>query len=311
MKFGDDSVEKDFHTSAIRQVECLDSKESHSESAVAQFVSLDEDGVIVFWITSEVILESESTLSLSLRRGSKVALIQTKRIDLTREVMRCLTKKLPDKGSKIFSGMKSFVHCMEDDPTAILFASGADVYRISRSGQFLQPFKFSSSRQNQIWVSEITSLGSFACDGINASLFLTGRSDGKVELYSLKNEIPIHSWSLSSFSSDASDDIRVLSIVPIRNSLSFYVVVAAGTIYEFDLLTNLYHPIRSTKVPLPLMGGRGHVAIAEFKRHESKMAIVSSSRDYIFTVGAMNQQNSAKSISDKDFNDFLQQFKPS
>lgn len=310
IRYGEESLDQDIHNSGVSQVECLDSTAStQNGTSLAQFVSLDEDGILLFWITSEVNRDSESDLSLHLRRGSRVALIKTKKIDLTQEMARCLSRKL-----KMFHGANSVVHCSADDPSAVLYVCGQEVFRISRSGQVLQPARYlpfdnQNSTESKKWFSEISAIASFVCDGFRCSLFITGRSDGKVELYCLKHEFPVISWSLSSFLPDSSLAAGgVLSIFTLRNTVIFFVISTTGWMYEFNLLINLQRPIRSQKLARSLPRTSRFISLSEFRREEGKLAITSSD-ETTFTIGSINQLNRMKTITEQEFNDFISTFK--
>lgn len=268
---GDDDI---LHTSPISHLESIDFDEnfSFSTARASQFVSLDEGGCAIFWITNE----RQETVQENLRRSpwGKVFLLATRQIELKFTFSSQLHTK-PDKAKgsikdfldtkcPVFQSAGCMLAAIPTDSSSILISSvDGTVYRYSRSGELVAPNSFrrmaSATTIQKPTAAEIRSsqhiksYQQITCMVVRSytpnsdlELLLVGRSDGSIDLFNLKDEFPIFSWSnLSNTDKLGQCGIKFITWL---NELQFLVVNENGMSYFFDLRENSFQAILSERL---------------------------------------------------------------
>jgi hypothetical protein len=160
-----------FHVSAIKRVECLDngtssSSSSSSSSSLAQFVTLDESGLAIFWITSESSSSFNASANqnqgsnINMRLGSKMTLIRTRQLLLfqphTKELSSASSLFLSSAQSNtpsssllydsVYQQQEINIAIIPNDISSFIVSCSCDLFLLSRlGGNSTESMKFTSN----------------------------------------------------------------------------------------------------------------------------------------------------------------------
>lgn len=262
----------------VVQIESIGFNSSNHASSMlssSQFVTLDEFGTVLFWVTSEEV-ELSSRFEENLKRSpwGKMTLLPTKSFSpqslqqLKQLSGNSLNQKLSNHRFYNSVPQVNVLGVISDDSSSFLLSDNlGHFHRISRTGQVCSPNSFNrkveilkSSGEGELIASydKVTvistrpTLWSTPKDEVdNGSLVLVGRENGTLDLFQLQEPFPIHTWSLTTLSAAqrlkvANDKIsnEIVCIKWLQYARSAFMVIdSCGIFYYFDLLHDFYHPI--------------------------------------------------------------------
>jgi len=227
------------HSGRILQIESLDSLNTFDDAniftfAASQFITLDEFGTIIFWVSSESFSASHVEENLKQSPWGKVVLLPTKCISLSPSIYELkyssndrqpVVKKQSAtnnlRGEFVTSSYCTLGTIANDFSSFLLSDAFGQLHRISRTGQISFPSIYSRRGNSeeincQLKKNSSQIIHSFekvtviaARLPINfqqkpivdiAELVLVGRENGNLDLFQLEDEVPIHTWVLSAMS---------------------------------------------------------------------------------------------------------------
>jgi hypothetical protein len=223
-----------FHFSAVKRIECLDNEATlSSSSSLAQFVSIDETGLAIFWITSEssssFLTSADRNLesNINMRLGSKMMLIKTRQLHVFHSRNNDLSfssSLFPSTGRassirscSLLSGSgfheeEISIGIIPNDASSFVVSCSSNLFLVSRvSGSTSEPMVFTSSIPSHKLSSSTKSISSLTVLSMNLDhetnkgivyevippLFIVGRNDCTLELFRVDQSSPIHSWSIT------------------------------------------------------------------------------------------------------------------
>lgn len=292
------------HTTGIVQIESLGGKNNvgsgGNNATVSQFVSLDEAGVLIFWVTHE---QGEGGIE-NLRRSpwSRVSLIPTRKLSSNKQSLSSNPsavntksgRRRDDSSSAISSLFGDNSQPLKLDNTAVITSLQGDgsillgdlkgqIKHLSRIGEAPAPKLFDRSHVSTV-VETNTSMSSSSsgpnlefcpkvtCMSLRESsseqgILLVGRSDDTVDLFTLDSSSPLLTWSLG-----------VAPIVHLAwidfSPASFLVVDGRGGLHHFDLLMDLYRPFRTESLGLKTPLVSRTVDISQQRSHVDSVYLV-------------------------------------
>lgn len=290
------------HTTGIVQIESIGGSNKvggGGNATVSQFVSLDEAGVLIFWVTHE---QGEGGIE-NLRRSpwSRVSLIPTRKLASNRSSLSSNPsavntksgRRRDDTSAAISSLFGDTSQSLKLDNTAVITSLQGDgsillgdlkgqIKRLSRIGEAPAPKLFdrshvstiietntamaSSSSQNLEFCPKVTCMSLRECHS-EQGLLLVGRSDDTVDLFSLDASSPLLTWSLGS--------APIVHITWVDFSpASFLVVDGRGGLHHFDLFMDLYRPFRTESLGLTTPLVSRIVDISQQRSHVDYVYIV-------------------------------------
>lgn len=271
------------HSSAIVQIECLDvSEDSHVFSPVAQFVSLDEFGILVFWVTSES--ASSFQPNVHLRNGSSVSLLQTRK--LTSSGLHDLSLGWSKYSNSLFS-------LLPFDLSSLLVSACDDVLRISRHNQIFRPQKFvvnSDANHQNPSAHRISSILPVSVESLNDQfLFFVGRIDGSLSLYRIDQSLPLYTWDLNGVPpADSRKPSGIITLKWISHVTTLLVVLQCGVVYEFDFSAQFDKPLRFGSIENGGLHGQ-LLSISENKlSNEIKIGVLLQGSKAVFDIYPIN-----------------------
>ncbi|XP_061569103.1 cytoplasmic dynein 2 intermediate chain 1 [Cololabis saira] len=209
--------------------------EEESSGLSFQLASLDESGVLNFWVVLELPKSNEagSTTDLGLRPGGKVKLLHSSSL-LTAERVKCrdamktgslqtqLLKFLPSNSNHFFIGTNMGV-----------------VNHGTSHGVKALP-KFYRFQETEVLPVDVTSID---FSPFRPHLFLVGCGDGSIRLHAVSREQPVAEWK----SSTAGEPVVSLQWTQTRMTV-FCVLDAASNLHIWDLLKNDTQPVVTEKM---------------------------------------------------------------
>ncbi len=265
------------HSSGVTCLEPIDfvNNSVTSFSRTSQFVSLDEGGIVIFWITNE----RQNILNENLRRSpwGNVYLLATRQIELKFTSPRSFVGKFEkskvhssdflDLKHPIFRASNCVLASIPSDSTSILVGdTDGNVHRYGRSGEAISPSCFhrvnvvttvaTTTGDNEIQLKHhLKSFQRVTCIAVrpvtvksSMELMLVGRADGSMDLFQLGDEYPIFSWTMPKQKFDAAyNDMKWISWL---GELQFLAVTSHGFLYYFDLEEKVSEPYLSEKLPI-------------------------------------------------------------
>lgn len=207
------------HSSSIIQIEAIGDNVQNS-IAVSQFCSIDEHGLVIFWVTSEVSSQGNSDLKRS--PWGRVVLTPTKSMALqTTFIVPQITCGVLDVNSLLVAGWKG------------------ELCRMIRMGEVVGPKSYYSHNAD---LNHVTCVDiKVAATSSEAPLILVGRDSGVVDLYDVSKAFPIASWDIASLDKNASL-VRVILVKWMIDG-SFLAVSNKGLVACYNLLQDMYHPV--------------------------------------------------------------------
>ncbi|XP_033624364.1 WD repeat-containing protein 60-like isoform X1 [Asterias rubens] len=190
-----------------------------------QLASLDEQGVIQFWVVIELDQTDSagSSTDLGLVPSGKVKLIKSSAIVLDK-YNRKTSKAIQAKDMKLAL----------NDPSHFYVATDSGILHGSRHGDRVSPKYHRRSIAAPVNVVQLD----FSPFGL--PYFLAASTDGCICLYSLAFELPLLTWSSST------GDLPVVSISWSRSRPSvFYVVDVTSKVYVWELLVCQGGPVKT------------------------------------------------------------------
>lgn len=295
-----------------------------SAMSSSQFISLDQKGKVIFWLTQESsngLEDSQSALQIS--PWSNVTLVATKVLSSfgqnapssPRSSSRTATRA---KGVNNLLGEGSFLQPVPDESYLLCPEKDGKISKISRIGEPASPPMYSRAtttehievpkqkNSSQIdFPARVTcmALRSVARGSKYPPLMLVGRADGSVDLFQLDQQYPLLSWNMGNLLStrNMQSHITKQNIVHLRwlpfSRSSFVAIDGSGTLHHFDLLMDVYKPFRSESLGLQLSWKPGVVDISFPKSHVDTMHIACHDikRHFKIAVRPMNAAQSSGS----------------
>ncbi|CAE1245298.1 WDR60 [Acanthosepion pharaonis] len=207
-----------------RETETLVQKESFNTGFSCQLLSMDQSGLVNLWVIVELSSgdTSGSTVDLGLSPGSQIKLEHTSSINVHAAV----------RDSLFPTSISTQQLCLlPKDPNQIYISTDTGhVIHSVRLGS--QPYPRVHSPRKVTLSSVLSHVLSLDFSPFMAPCFLTGHSDGSVNLYHTSLECPVVTWLPSQTGSQ--------SIVSVRWSHSrptvFYALSDRSTVFVYDLL---------------------------------------------------------------------------
>jgi hypothetical protein len=292
------------HTTGIVQIESLGGNNNigsvGNNATVSQFVSLDEAGVLIFWVTHE---QGECGIE-NLRRSpwSRVSLVPTRRLSSNKQSLSAnpsavntksgrrrddssaaLSTLFGDTSQPLKLDNSAVITSLQGDGSILLGDLNGRIKRLSRIGEAPAPKIFdrthvstvveintamssSSSGQNMEFCPKVTCM-SLRESSSELGLLLVGRSDDTVDLFTLDSSSPLLTWSLG-----------VAPIVHVAwvdfSPASFLAVDGRGGLHHFDLLMDLYRPFRTESLSLTTRLTSLTVDISQQRSHVDSVYLV-------------------------------------
>lgn len=280
-------------TGCILSIESLDSSDSdkmNSTATSSQFVSVDEFGTVMFWVTNEIL--STTSIDENLRQSpwGRTILLATKCISIHNVQSFNQLKyngisssnnnnKQPRLLREDFMKLRHHaIATIPGDSSSLLFTgANGQLHRISRTGQSSFPCVYSRASNDEfssgvVGLSnaskQIMSYESITTVSVRppvvfhkkpsvdlAQLVLVGRENGSLDLFQLDSSQPIHSWVLTAVKTNGTDNSKLTNnIICIKwlqfAKSAFIVIDSDGTLFYFDLLHDFYHPIFAESIAL-------------------------------------------------------------
>jgi hypothetical protein len=266
-----DGEEDVVHNASVSQLESLDTLDCQSSVAMSQFVSLDESGVVIFWITSE----RQSALHNDLRQSpwGRVSLLPTRTISIGVTSQRLRSGTISNSLTA-FSSVES-VLAVDFSDSSFMFVgnSQGQVSKIGRSGEsqssvfhkMVSNTQVSSIKTNQSPLQlHLRSFQQVTCMAVNyvpsstltrpfnniLSLLLVGHDDGSLDLFHVDGEYPLSSWSLSSFDNGKMSKSPGVRSVFWMTEYVFLAIDTLGSCFVFDLYQSVDEPVHITKIDI-------------------------------------------------------------
>ncbi|XP_026148002.1 WD repeat-containing protein 60 isoform X2 [Mastacembelus armatus] len=210
-------------------VPLLDS-EDESSGLSFQLASLDEGGVLNFWVVVELPKANKagSPTDLGLRPGSKVKLLHSSSL-LTAE------RVLPRDAVKMGSMQTFQLKFLPTDHNHFFIGTNMGVVNHGTNHGLKAPPKFYRFREAEDRPVDVTSI--HFCP-FKPNMFLVGCGDGSIRLHDVSHEQPVAEWK----NSTAGEPVVSLQWAQTRPTV-FCVVDAASNLHIWDLLKNETDPV--------------------------------------------------------------------
>lgn len=264
------------HNAAIIQIQAFGegSRADTTSFTTSQFVSLDQGGKLIFWLTQDVSNDIANMQSLCCSPWGKVCLIATRSLQIGGHLSTSV-----EMNTNILLDHRPIVHASAESSTLLYAESGGKLSKLVRIGEPTAPKNFQRPTSSEIMQFEPDKVGSFekaksssishgaviTCVAIRSSnettdfgaLMLVGRVDGTIDLFQYDQQLPLLTWSLGSLLNNRNLKSAVLTpeIVQVRwlefSAASFLAIDSAGYIHHFDLLMDIYKPFRTESLGIP------------------------------------------------------------
>lgn len=244
-----DDLDDAQHIAGIVQIESLgEAAQRGFVGMTSQFVSLDEAGSVVFWVTSEVSQRGAEDLKRS--PWGRVLLSPTKQIHM----QHLLTQpSVSNKNLTWLSDVSSLIPkvvlaALPGDSSMVLVGGWrGEVAKAVRVGEAARPKIFQRTGANCAHVTCMSVRENV--DGQGCALVLIGREDGTVDLFQTDSPHPITSWNIGALDKASSSQTNKVVLVrwmqiPSVPAVSFVAVSECGSIAHYNLLQDLYHPVQ-------------------------------------------------------------------
>ncbi|KAK5601079.1 hypothetical protein CRENBAI_004525 [Crenichthys baileyi] len=224
-----------FVAGGLRPEVPLLASEEESSGLSFQLASLDESGVLNFWVVVELPKGNEagSPTDLGLRPGGKVKLLHSssllavqrpslKKAAKTRPFQTLLLKYHPTDSNQFFIG------------TNLGLVSHGTSHGLKAPPQF---YRFQEVEERTVDISSI-----HFCP-FSPNLFLVGCADGSIRLHLVSHDQPVAEW----MNSTAGEPVISLQWAQTRPAV-FCVLDAASNLHIWDLLKDDAHPVITEKI---------------------------------------------------------------
>lgn len=280
----ENNEDETLHAAGILQIEAIDETENQIALAASQFVSLDETGCLIFWVTTEQSFNDEN-----LRRSpwGKVSLTATRQLNFSsisgskgiHEKSNALSMFLESKQS-LFRGGGALGLIPQDAATLLVALENGNVKKVSRIGEPPNPslftrYEVTTDVSAETKTKEIKSFSPVKCISVQAldnetgaqPLIIVGRVDGSIDLFQMDSSFPILTWELSSIAQSSGQTLEPAAIKWITNS-SFIIIDSKSNVHLFDLSISLYKPIKADSLEMKQM------ALLDVSKAKSKLDVM-------------------------------------
>lgn len=263
----------------------------------SQFVSLDQTGKVVFWVTQDAKAEDEQNI-LRVSPWSNVVLIPTKSIACVSDRGTQVSPRISSRSKAVGSlwlDYDSFLLPMPDDSCLLFPERDGRVSKIVRIGEPTTPPVYSRSivtdqveanvqtPKAQMDFASLVTCVAVRPTPTNSSLpdlMVIGRCDGSIDLFQLDQQYPVISWNVGNLLTARSvgptnlknQKIILLKWLPFCET-SFLALDGNGTLHHFDLMMDIYKPFRSESLGLPVKLSTRTVSVSFPKSHVNSMHI--------------------------------------
>ncbi|XP_059182754.1 cytoplasmic dynein 2 intermediate chain 1 isoform X2 [Centropristis striata] len=209
--------------------------EEESSGLSFQLASLDETGVLNFWVVVELPKADEagSLTDLGLRPGGKVKLLHSSHL-LTAE------RVSPRDAVKTGPLETLLLKFLPTDSNHFFIGTNMGLVNHETSHGLKAPPKFYRFQEPGVRPVEVTSIH---FSPFRQHLFLVGCGDGTIRLHAVSHEQPVAEWK----NSPASEPVVSLQWTQTRPSV-FCVLDAASNLHIWDLLKNDTEPVVTEKL---------------------------------------------------------------
>lgn len=284
---GDDDV---LHSCAVSHLESMDFDIEFSSmtARTSQFVSIDESGVVIFWITNE----QPNSLQENLRRSpwGKVFMLPTRQIELNFSFPKQILQKgekgrgamrgLLDAKTSVFRNTNCLLAPIPTDSTSILVSAfDGTLFRYGRSGELIPPNRFhrisclasikqSNNNEDQL-KTLFKSFQQISCIAVRPAttkseleLVLIGRADGSIDLFHLNDEFPICTWNTQLQEKKMEKSCFEIKNIFWLSEIQFLAIDANGMVYLFDLRQSAFQAILSEKLDVDVNMWQSSIAVS-------------------------------------------------
>ncbi|XP_029001560.1 cytoplasmic dynein 2 intermediate chain 1 [Betta splendens] len=231
------SVEVVFSSAAggLRPEVPLAASEEELSGLSFQLASLDENGVLNFWVVVDLPKANEagSPTDLGLRPGSKVKLLHSSSL-LT------VDRGSPRDPTKIGPLQTVHLKFLPTDSNHFFIGTNMGLVNHGTSHGLKAPPKFYRFQDPGTRPVDITAI---QFSPFNHNMFLVGCGDGSVRLHGVSYEQPVTEWK----SSTAAEPVLLLQWAQTRPTV-FCVLDAASTLHIWDLLKDETEPVVTERI---------------------------------------------------------------
>ncbi|XP_040921193.1 cytoplasmic dynein 2 intermediate chain 1 isoform X2 [Toxotes jaculatrix] len=210
--------------------------EEESSGLSFQLASLDESGVLNFWVVVELPKANEagSPTDLGLRPGGKVKLLHSSSL---------LTAERASPRDALRTGPLQTLHLkfLPADSNHFFIGTNVGLVNHGTSHGLKAPPKFYRFQEPGVRPVDVSSIH---FSPFRQNLFLVGCGDGSIRLHAVSHEQPVAEWK----NSTSGEPVVSLQWAQTRPAV-FCVLDAASSVHVWDLLKNDTEPVVTERMP--------------------------------------------------------------
>ncbi|XP_019127161.2 WD repeat-containing protein 60 isoform X2 [Larimichthys crocea] len=219
----------------LRPEVSLLASEEESSGLSFQLASLDESGVLNFWVVVELPKANEagSATDLGLRPGGKVKLLHSSSLLAAERVS-------PRNAAKTGPLQTLHLKFLPTDPNHFFIGTNMGIVNHGTSHGLKAPPKFYRFQEAGVRPVDVSSVH---FSPFVQHLFLVGCGDGTIRLHAVSHEQPVAEWK----NSTAGEPVVALQWAQTRPTV-FCVLDAASNLHVWDLLKNDTEPVITERI---------------------------------------------------------------